>query len=98
MNASHQVKLSYNLPCRSKVLAAGLTLDKLSLQDIGLPEGAVALGIKHLVLTNPRWEDLRIAMSPTFSPDLKVSTLLSFLKTSSFLGPICIDGLHTHSC
>lgn len=50
----------------------GLNLDRLALQDIGLPEGAAAKGIARLVLTNPRWEDLRIAMSPAFSPDLKV--------------------------
>lgn len=51
---------------------AGLTLDRLELHDIGLPMGASASGIKQLALTNPCWEDLRIAMSPTFSPDLKV--------------------------
>lgn len=51
---------------------AGLTLDRLELHDIGLPVGASASGIKQLALTNPCWEDLKIAMSPTFSPDLKV--------------------------
>jgi hypothetical protein len=51
---------------------AGLTLDRLELHDIGLPAGASASGIKQLALTNPCWEDLQVAMSPTFSPDLKV--------------------------
>ena len=51
---------------------AGLTLDRLELHDIGLPTGASASGIKQLALTNPCWEDLQVAMSPTFCPDLKV--------------------------
>lgn len=57
------------------VVLAGLVLNRLELHDIGLPPGASASGIKQLVLTNPRWEDLRIAMSAKFSPDLKVSLL-----------------------
>lgn len=51
---------------------AGLTLDRLELHDIGLPLGASASGIKQLALKNPCWEDLQVAMSPGFCPDLKV--------------------------
>jgi len=70
------------LICHSKGVAdseaiAGLTLDRLELHDIGLPAGASASGIKQLALTNPCWEDLQVAMSPTFSPDLKVLPLTS---------------------
>lgn len=51
-------------------------MDRLELHDIGLPEGACASGIKQLALTNPRWDDLRIAMSSSFCPDLQVISIL----------------------
>ena len=63
------------------VYLAGLVLDRLELHDIGLPEGACASGIKQLALTNPRWDDLRIAMSPTFCPDLQVYSVPSSLPS-----------------
>lgn len=62
------------------LMLAGLTLDQLELHDIGLPPGACASGIKQLVLTNPRWDDLRLAMSADFSPDLKASSSYSLLR------------------
>lgn len=60
------------LSMNMQIIFVGLTLDRLELHDIGLPEGACAHGIEQLALTNPRWDDLRIAMSPTFCPDLQV--------------------------
>lgn len=70
---SHHEKLF--LPYLTSCLFPGLTLDRLELHDIGLPEGACASGIKQLALTNPRWDDLRIAMSSSFCPDLQVISI-----------------------
>ncbi len=66
---------------------AGLTLDRLELHDIGLPVGASASGIKQLALTNPCWEDLKIAMSPTSRCFPPAAAMLPCLHNLACAGP-----------